>query len=275
MSVTKLRPPRLIGVIHLPSLPGAPGSHGLSPTTALQKAGAQAVREARLLAQAGFEALIVENFGDAPFFKTRVSAETVASMAIIAGALREATRLPVGVNILRNDALSALAVAAVAGCDFIRVNVLSGVAATDQGVIEGHAAELLRERDRLHAHVAIFADAHVKHARSLSSHKLSLAVEELALRSHADAVIITGATTGRAIGPESLLEASEAAREIGTPLFVGSGTTADNVGEILKHADGVIVGSSLRKGGRAGAPLDARRLKAFVRATKSRSSTKR
>src|SRR5262249_6275844 len=141
-----------------------------SPAIALQKAGIQAVREAKLLAQAGFEAVIIENFGDTPFYKTRVPAETVASLAVIAAAVRESVSIPVGINVLRNDGHSALAVAAVTGCDLVRVNVLTGVSATDQGIIEGEAASLIRERQRLGASsIGILADVHVKHARSLSS----------------------------------------------------------------------------------------------------------
>ena len=147
--------PRLIGVIHLSALPGSPGSSGLHPSQALQIAKVRAVQEALLLARAGFDGIIIENFGDVPFMKDKVAPETVASMAVIVAAVKTAmkttVRIKMGVNILRNDGQSALAVAAVTGADFIRVNVLSGVAATDQGIIEGSAAILMRERVRLRA----------------------------------------------------------------------------------------------------------------------------
>jgi membrane complex biogenesis BtpA family protein len=256
--------PRLIGVVHLPPLAGSPGSHGETPSAALQRAGFQAVREAQLLARAGFEGIILENFGDAPFFKTQVPPETIASLAVIAAAVRESTRLPIGINVLRNDARAALAIAAVTGCAFIRVNVLSGVTATDQGLIEGDAAGLLRERERLHADVAILADVHVKHARSLSSESLELAIEETAGRGGADAVIVSGSTTGRAASAEALLEASRAARACGVPLYVGSGATAASARELRARVDGVIVSSSLRRASRPGAPLDPKRAREFV-----------
>ena len=129
------RPPALIGVLHLPALAGAPGARGLTASEALARAGYQAVTEARQLEKAGFEGLIIENFGDVPFYKDRVPSETIASMAIIASAVKDSVSIPVGVNVLRNDGQSALAIASVSGCDFIRVNVLNGVAATDQGII--------------------------------------------------------------------------------------------------------------------------------------------
>src|SRR4051812_3812960 len=103
--------PRLIGVIHLPPLAGAPRAGAMSPSEALQQAGLLAVKEAKALAELGFEALIIENFGDVPFYRDRVPPETVASMAIIAAAVRECVNIPVGINILRNDAASAIAVA--------------------------------------------------------------------------------------------------------------------------------------------------------------------
>ncbi len=267
--------PRLVGVIHLPALAGAPGAHGLSPSEALQKAGALAVKEAQVLTKAGFEALIIENFGDIPFYKEQVPAETIASLSVIAAAVREVTKLPLGINVLRNDAFSALAIAAVNDLEFMRVNVISGVAATDQGMIEGKAAELLRERVRLHAHVAIFADVHVKHAKTISSEDVGLAVEEAALRAGADAVIVSGATTGRGVTRSVLEAASKVAREIHVPLYVGSGASKETLKDLAPYLDGVIVSSTLRRGGAAGAPLDSARIKAFVKEFKKVFGKKR
>jgi membrane complex biogenesis BtpA family protein len=232
----------------------------------LARAGERALKEAQDLAKAGFEGLILENFGDVPFFKDRVGPETVASMSILAAAVKDTVRVPVGINILRNAAHDALAVAAVSGADFIRVNILSGVAATDQGMIEARAADLLRERERLGTSTAILGDVLVKHARMLSVDDVSLAVEEVALRAGASGVIVTGATTGRAVDPARLDRASRAAKEAGVPLWIGSGATAVTVAELRKKVHGVIVGSDLRRSGRAGEPLDAKRVRAFVQA---------
>jgi membrane complex biogenesis BtpA family protein len=269
--------PSLVGVIHLPPLAGAPGSGG-NAGDSLQRAGLLAVREAQLLTQAGFDGLIIENFGDVPFYKSNVPPETIASMAIIAAAVREATKLPLGINVLRNDARAALAIAAVSGCDFIRVNVLSGVAATDQGIVEGDAAFLIRERARLGAtQVAILGDVHVKHARSLSSEDIRLGVEEIALRSRADGVIVTGSTTGRPVNLSELELASQITRPHGIPLYVGSGATLKNLSELKRFATGIIVGSALRRGGVAGAGLDLKAVRAFVKefARKSTSVKKK
>jgi membrane complex biogenesis BtpA family protein len=232
----------------------------------LGEAGLVAVKEAKALQAAGFDGIILENFGDTPFFKESVPPETLAAFSILAAAVRESVRVPVGLNLLRNCVLQALPVAAVTDCRFVRANVLSGVAATDQGLIEGRAAEVLRLRASLGAEVAIFADVHVKHARSLSSNSVALAIEETAGRGGADAVIVSGATTGRAIELEKLKEAAPAARAAGVPLYIGSGASVENVASLRRMADGIIVSSALRARGRAGEPLDPARVRAFVKA---------
>ena len=128
--------PRLVGMVHLGPLPGAPRYRG-----DLDAVITAAVADARTLIDAGFDGLMVENFGDAPFFADDAPKETIAAMTRVVGAVT-ALGAPTGVNVLRNDALGALAVAAASGAAFIRVNVLSGVMYTDQGVITGKGAEL-------------------------------------------------------------------------------------------------------------------------------------
>jgi hypothetical protein len=238
------------------------------------------VEEAKLLVKAGFDGIILENFGDIPFYKTQVPPETIASLAVITAAVREVARkVSLGVNVLRNDARAALAIAAVTGCDFIRVNVLSGVVASDQGLIEGDAAFLLRERVRLGAErVAILGDVLVKHAQPLSGCDIGLAIEETALRAGADAVIITGQTTGRPVDMEDLMAAARVARAHDIPFYIGSGATLKTLAELRKQGARIIVGSALRKGGRAGAPLDSKAVKAFALAfwrTSKRTSKRR
>jgi len=273
---TRSRFPRLIAVLHLPPLPGSPGAFGEDPAHVIQEAGMRAVREAQALEKLGFEGLILENFGDTPFYKSTVPPETVASLSVIASAVREAVSLPLGINVLRNDARAAIAVAAVSGADFVRVNVLSGVAATDQGMIEGEAATWMRELQRLGvAHrVSVLGDVLVKHAKTLSQDRVDLAIEEVALRAGATGVILTGETTGRSIDESRVAEASACARHLGVPIFAGSGATPETLPFLLEHLTGVIVGSAIRQGGKAGAPLDLNRCKKFLLAAKVALSPK-
>ena len=264
--------PGLIGVIHLPALPGSPGANGKSPSKVLHLARERAVEEAKRLEKSGFEGLIIENFGDAPFYKNRVPAETIAAMSVIASAVIESVKIPLGINVLRNDADAALAIATVTGAAFVRINVLAGVVATDQGLIEGEAARWVRENQRLGGRVRILADVHVKHARTLSSDDLGIAIEEVAGRGGAEGVIVTGATTGRLPAEESLRAALGSARHCGVPLYVGSGMTVEGLAN-SEPGLRLIVGSALRRGGKAGATLDAPRISALVKAWRQYSRT--
>lgn len=261
-----LRKLRLIGMVHLPPLPGSAGYRTAPRRTArpLDAIAQQAVAEATLLARAGFDAVIVENFGDAPFTATNVSPETLAAMSVVIDHVARAVKVPIGVNILRNDALGALAVAAVTGAVFIRVNVLSGAYATDQGIITGNANQLLARRAAVAPHVAIAADVHVKHATPISQPDLALAVEETATRAGADAIILSGAGTGKPTDLAALRRVREAA--CGLPIWIGSGVTAEMVRESLRAADAVIVGTALKQGSRTTAPLDRARVAAFIKA---------
>jgi len=249
-------------MVHLPPLPGSPASeHSLSTIIAL------ALADAQVLEQAGFNALMIENFGDAPFRATRVDPHTVACMTVVAQAIRAGTGLPIGINVLRNDPMAALAVAAACGAAFIRVNVHCGVYATDQGVIEGRADETLRYRRLLGTSTAIFADVHVKHARPLSTTSIAEAAEETAYRGRADALIVSGTATGK---PTDLADVGAVKTAVpDRPVYVGSGVTSATIHETLAVADGVIIGTAIKQNGRTTAPVDPARAAAFVQAAQA------
>jgi membrane complex biogenesis BtpA family protein len=247
-------------MVHLPPLPGSPAFAGGSIESAI----AHAVRDAHTLASAGFRALMVENFGDAPFSAERVAPETVAAMGVVVREVRRATNLLVGVNCLRNDARSALGIAAATDAAYIRVNVHTGIAATDQGMITGRADETLRVRARLCPQVRIFADVHVKHAQPVNQPDIALAAEETAYRGRADAVIVSGVTTGRPVARDALAKVKAAVPD--KPVLIGSGATAETIAELLALADGAIVGSALKPGGVIAAPIEAELARAFMHA---------
>ncbi|MFH0981971.1 MAG: BtpA/SgcQ family protein [Planctomycetota bacterium] len=253
--------PLLIGMCHLPPLPGSPRH-----TLPMERIIDHAVRDATTLCAAGFDAVIVENFGDAPFQAERIEPWTTAALALVTAAVKSAARRPVGVNALRNDALAALGIAAAAGADFIRVNVLVGVCAADQGFLEGRAAELLRARMRVAPSVQIFADVHVKHAVCLSQPDIALAAEETAYRGQADALIVSGATTGRQVSFDDLRRVRQAVPD--RLLLAGSGTTPETIADILRVADGAIVGSCLKPGRNTDLPIDPALAAAFLNAAR-------
>ncbi|MCU0725399.1 MAG: BtpA/SgcQ family protein [Planctomycetes bacterium] len=251
----------LIGMVHLGPLPGSPRFGG-----DFEAALRRARRDAEVLAAAGFDGLLVENYGDAPFLPEAVGPETIAAMALATARVMAAVPLPVGVNVLRNDARAALAVAAVTGARFIRVNVHTGLAATDQGLIAGRAAETLRERARLGAGVAILADVLVKHSRPLYPDEPARAALETAERGLADALVVSGEATGAEPAPDRVRAVREAVP--GTPVLLGSGLSAANATALFPLADGAIAGTAVKRGGRTEGPVDparARRLAAACR----------
>ena len=251
--------PSLVGVIHLRPLPESPRYDGDLAATV-----ASAAADARALALAGFDAIMVENFGDAPFVPGRVSPITVASMTACALAVRAAApALALGINVLRNDAQAALAVAVAAGASMIRVNVHTGSRVTDQGLIEGRAHETLRLRRALSAErVALLCDVDVKHSAPLAARPIGEEAHDLAERGLADAVLVTGSGTGRGADRDDLEAVAAAVR---VPVLVASGVTIDTLPS-MQRAHGAIVGSCLRASGRAGDPIDAELARRFAEA---------
>ena len=240
----------IFGMVHLQALPGAPLFTSMSDVLEL------ALHDARSLATGGCDGFVIENFGDRPFTRGRVEAETIAAMTRVITEIVREVHLPFGVNVLRNDALSAIGIAAATGAAFIRVNVHTGAAVTDQGIIEGDAYATLRKRAALAPDVLIFADHLVKHATPMGE----VSAKDLRLRGLADAIIVTGAETGAAADPSRLRELRAV---VDAPLLVGSGLTAENAAQFA-DADGAIVGTSIKTNGR----VDATKAEAVVRAFK-------
>ena len=250
----------VIGVIHLPALPGSPGYRGAGTEALL----AEALEDARRYARGGVHGLIVENHGDIPFAKPDdLGPETAAVMAVIADRVRREVGLPLGVNVLATGARHALAVAQAAGAGFVRVNQWANAYVANEGILEGPAAAATRYRAWLRAEgVRVFADVHVKHGAHAIVADRSLAELTRDLEFFdADAVIVTGQRTGDAADHAELAIVRGATQ---LPLLVGSGVTVDNVQGILAHADGVIVASALKEEGVWWTPVSEAKVRAFM-----------
>jgi len=183
-------------------------------------------------------------------------------MAVVVDRLAGKAHVPIGVNVLRNDGLAAMAIAAATGAAFIRVNVFAGVAFTDQGVIEGQARDLRWLKRDLGAEIKILVDVHVKHAAHLT--KLEEAAIDAA-RNGPDGLIVSGIGTGRRTDPDDLQRVKKA---VELPVFVGSGVRIDSVAS-YREADGFIVGSILKEDGRLDGPVDVKRVRALADAVAS------
>jgi membrane complex biogenesis BtpA family protein len=252
----------VIGMVHLLPLPGAALYGG-----SLDAVIAHALADAEALTGGGADAIAIENFGDRPFRKNRVDPETIAAMTRVITEIARGVSILFGVNVLRNDALAALAVAAATGAAFIRVNVHVGAMVTDQGVVEGEAAETLRRRAVVAPGVLIFADHEVKHAVPLSPSDPLQSAKDLRLRGLADALIVSGRETGAAADPARLDLLRAALPD--APLLLGSGLTAENAASFFA-ADGAIVGTAVKAGGDVDAPVDRERVARLVAAFKGR-----
>jgi len=251
--------PLLVGVVHLQATPGAPRFAG-DLEAVLQRAS----EDARELARGGCDALIVENLGDVPYFARRVPPETVAAMALALRRVAEvAPDLHLGVNVLRNDARAGLGLCAATGARFLRVNVHTGVAASDQGLLVGRAAQTLRARARLCPSAALLCDVHVKHASPLGGQTAAEAAHDMLHRGLAGALVVSGVATGQAPPPELVAEVRAAAGP--AVVLIGSGLQPSNAAQLVEHADGAIVGTWLKQDGRIGERVDAERV-AQVRA---------
>ncbi|MCW6508266.1 BtpA/SgcQ family protein [Lichenifustis flavocetrariae] len=255
-------PKALIGVIHLAPLPGAPryADEGVDAIYT------RALDDARAYLDNGCDGVIVENHGDVPFSKPDdIGPEVAAHMAVAADRIRLTLGKPVGINVLANAPIPALAIASASGAGFIRVNQWANAYVANEGLLDGEAAKAMRYRARLRAKgIRIFADAHVKHgAHAITGDR---AVEELVrdlVFFDADAIIATGQRTGHAADLGYIRQIKQASH---LPTLVGSGVTADNVAAILDIVDGVIVASSLKHGGVWWNPADPARVRAFAAA---------
>ncbi len=257
------RPKALIGMIHVRALPGVPQSN-----QTLEEISAIAAHEAALLASAGFDGAIIENMHDRPYVMN-VGPETVAAMTRIGLAVKDAApQLTLGVQVLSLSGKQTLAIATSINAQFVRIENFAMAHVADEGLMAtAEAGELLRYRRAINAEsVAIFADIKKKHASHAITADISLT--EAAKTSEfflADGLVVSGASTGAPVAERDLLEVRNATH---LPVLVGSGATPEQLPALLEHADGVIVGSSLKQNGVWSGDLDSARCHAIASAFK-------
>jgi uncharacterized protein len=255
----------LIGMVHTHALPATPHHRHT-----LDRAIRDAISDARALASAGFDAVLLENMHDRPYILPPHPPETTASMTRIAGAVRDALpKLALGIQILSCGEREALAIALATSASFIRCEnfVYSHIA--DEGLLPTAAAgPLLRYRRSIGADdIAIFADIKKKHASHAITSDLSLQeTAEAAEFFGADALIVTGTATGKPTDPDDVAAARSASK---LPILVGSGVTPRDAATLFAAgASALIVGSSIKRGGRWHNPVDPARARALVRAAR-------
>jgi membrane complex biogenesis BtpA family protein len=252
------QPKPVIGMIHVAALPGTPaGALSVAEIVAL------AVREAQLYRAAGVDGLGIENMHDLPYLRGGVGPEIVAAMTLVGQAVKAASGLPVGIQVLAGANLEAMAVAHAAGLDFIRAEGYVFAHVADEGIIESSAAKLLRYRKLIGAErVQVWTDVKKKHSAHAITADVSLGLTaEAAEFMRADAVIVTGNVTG---DPCRIEDVAEARAHCHLPIVLGSGVTTNNLDRFFGAADAFIVGTHFKVDGRWDQTVDPRRVEAFV-----------
>ena len=251
------QPKVIIGMVHLKPMPGFPGYCG-----SMGEIIAGALRDARTLESGGVDGLIVENIFNRPRQKV-VGPETIAPMTLILKEVVEAVNIPVGIKVLFNDVKAELAIVNCTGAHFVRVSVYTDAMVTMAGVIEGCAYEAVTYRRLIGAeHVKILADVRIKHAAPLAYRPIEHSAFDAANSGMADGLVVTGQRTGLAASLDDVIAVKRTVPD--KLLLVGSGTTFDNVAEILEHADGAIVGTHFKAHGIIENPVDEDRVRRFV-----------
>ena len=256
----------LVGVVHLQALPGTPANR-------LDVAGIAsiAVDEARAYEEAGFHGVMIENTHDRPYLKNAVGPEITAAMAVVSSAIRNAVKLPLGIQILAGANTSAMAVAHSSGASFVRVEGYVFAHVADEGLIEASAGALLRYRRAIGAeHIRVFADIKKKHSAHAITADVDIRETARAAEFFAvDGVIVSGIATGQPTDPEDVNSVSHA---ISVPTLVGSGITADNI-HCYQGADAFIIGSSIKEHGLWSNPINMDRARALVKTFSEQVST--
>lgn len=259
----------IMGVVKLLPLPGSPGYAG-SFDAIIESAH----HEAAIFQAAGADSLIIENYGDAPFFPNTQEPETVAAMAAVGWELRRSVNVPLGVNVLRNSWKASIAIATILRAEFVRINILTDALVTDQGIIEGQAAELQRYRKLIGGErVKIYADIYSKHAAPLAVRPLRVVAQDMVDRALADGIIVDGVDSWSPPDERDVIEVREAVPNV--PIIVGSGFSEKGL-HLLPLINGGIIGygSLMDRGILPDGSRDPRavdRLRDFVNGARSRA----
>jgi membrane complex biogenesis BtpA family protein len=245
------RPP-LIGVVRLRALPGSPAYRGDFIETRRC-----ALRDADALVHGGFDAVLIENCGDGPFTEDRVPPETVAALSVLAAAVSGAVTVPVGLSVLRNDGRAAVAAATAAGAAFVRLNVHVGVVLTDQGIVEGRAAETLRWRSSIGSEVALLTDVGVRVAKPVGPRDAARVAHDCYFHGLAHALIVHDAG-------EEALAVRRAAPE--APIIVAGALSQHTIAGALAGFDGVILDDEVQPPGKHAKAIDPRQVREWTSA---------
>jgi len=248
----------VIGMIHLKPLPGTPKWEN-----DLEDIIDYALGDFEALIAGGVDGIILENFMDRPFKQRIRDPETIAAFSIIAWEIRKRATVPVGINLLRNSGIEAMAIACIVGADFIRVNAYSEPLWSSEGLLQPIARDIQSLKSKLNCKVKIFADVNCKHSKPIMD--LIEASIEAHRRGSADALIVSGSRTGEPVNPIDLYLVR---KYTSIPIVLGSGARPGNLGMYWKLVDAFIVGTYFKRHGNVFEPVDTDRVKRFMEKVK-------
>lgn len=241
----------LIGVVHLPPTTSSPRGYGN-----IDRMVDYVVNEVGKLEEAGFDAVIIENYGDKPFSVDTYDEVLAAVFSVVVREAVKSTRLPVGVNILRNNARLALAIAYATGAKFIRINAYCETRLSPEGILTPLARDIDQIRKHLDRNILVFADIDVKHSYPVGQYDIGAVLNDCVERGYMDAIIASGQATSKPPEPGYVAFIK---RNSPKPVLLGSGLRVDNIRLYWNVVDGFIVGSSIKYGGKASNSIDPKK----------------
>jgi membrane complex biogenesis BtpA family protein len=266
--------PVLIGVVHLPPLPGSVSYSGGRASNYLNEVVEFAIGEVRKLYEAGFDAVIIENYGDAPFYKDPPLPVKASLMAVVRDVVKSFRDVPIGISMLRHSPKDLVEIALLSGASFVRINALCSIRVSPEGLIGPGltgALEAFRELGEDPSSLEVLSDVDVKHSLPLApGYSPEWEVEECASRRgplRLSGLIVSGERTGSPPEPGYAERIRELARSLGFKVLIGSGISVENV-KLYRDFDGYIVGTSIKKEHRAGSPIDPQKARALVLSVK-------
>lgn len=231
---------RIIGMVHLKNI-----SNSLISFASLDKIYESAKRDLEALEEGGADAAIIENFFDSPY-TTQLTLDTVVAYTNIFSRLKSIAKIPLGVNLQQTNNIEEIIIANICGGSFIRSEAFVETRVSASGILLPQASSLVGYKRSTKSQVSIFADINVKHSKSLVNQSMEDSIEE-AINARADAIIITGTSTGKSPKVTDLERIKDIAKN--TPIIVGSGVNEENISSFFKYANGIIVGSSIKEDG--------------------------
>lgn len=246
----------IIGMVHLKPLPTAPRGH-----LSMDEIVSLALEDLKALEAGGITTAIVENMFDAPYANSP-DLETVIALSYALGYLARKTSVRLGVSLQATSGTEEMSIASICGADFIRAESFVEMRMNSAGIMRNMCADIMRKKRALRSNVRVLADINVKHSHPLIQQPIDDLIHE-AIEAGADGIILTGLATGSA---PTVTDAETYKKKCGDArLYIGSGVSAANVSELMQFADGVIIGSSIKKDGKVENPVDVERVKDFLR----------